>query len=115
MGGSKPGSGEGDYCTYRGFDQGAHQVCVDSLPNSFSSRTGQGPWSESYAGQSWCICIWAYANYYLNYGDGDLSIKCAALPSEVLQSQYSSNKWRNCGEMSSPCNKFNQAIERMCR
>eukprot|EP00747_Dinoflagellata_sp_TGD_P186682 gnl/TRDRNA2_/TRDRNA2_43886_c0_seq1.p1 gnl/TRDRNA2_/TRDRNA2_43886_c0~~gnl/TRDRNA2_/TRDRNA2_43886_c0_seq1.p1 ORF type:complete len:326 (-),score=52.78 gnl/TRDRNA2_/TRDRNA2_43886_c0_seq1:101-1078(-) len=113
--GSSPGSGEGDFCTYRNYDKGAHQVCVDALPSSFSSRTGQGRWSDSYTGQSWCICIWAYANYYLSYGDDDLPIKCDALPAEVLESQYSSNKWRNCGPMSSQCSKFRDAIRRMCR
>lgn len=113
--GSHPGSGEGNMCTYRRYDAGAHQVCVNALPYGFSTRTGQGPWSNSHTGQSWCICIWAYANYFLNHGDGDLPIKCAALPSETLQSEYSLAKFRNCGSMSSRCNKFDVAIERMCR
>jgi hypothetical protein len=51
----------------------------------------------------------------LNYGDDDLPIKCDALPAETLQSEYSLAKFRNCGAMSSRCNKFDQAIERMCR
>lgn len=113
--GSHPGSGDGDRCTYRSYDAGAHQVCVSALPHGFSSKTGQGPWSNAHTGNSWCICIWAYANYYLTHGDGDLPIKCDALPSEVLQSQYSLGKFKNCGAMSSRCNQFDTAIERMCR
>eukprot|EP00746_Dinoflagellata_sp_MGD_P126888 gnl/MRDRNA2_/MRDRNA2_61608_c0_seq2.p1 gnl/MRDRNA2_/MRDRNA2_61608_c0~~gnl/MRDRNA2_/MRDRNA2_61608_c0_seq2.p1 ORF type:complete len:217 (-),score=25.43 gnl/MRDRNA2_/MRDRNA2_61608_c0_seq2:65-628(-) len=114
--GTSPGSGEGDFCSYRSFDAGAHQVCVTKLPPSFSDRTGQSSWSDAYTGQSWCICIWAYANYYLNYGDGDLPIKCDALPSEVLVSQYSLDKWRNYGKMSTRPggDKFRKAIDRMC-
>jgi len=113
--GTRPGSGEGDQCTYRSYDYGAHQVCVERLPHSFSSRTGQGPWSNSYTGRSWCICIWAYANYFLTYTDSDLPVKCSALPSQVLESEYSLAKFKNCGAMSSHCDKFASAVARMCR
>lgn len=112
--GSAPGSGAGDKCTYRSFDAGAHQVCVTKLPPSFSSRTGQGPWSDAYIGKSWCICIWAYANFFLNHNDHELPLKCSALPAEVLQSEYSLSKFKNCGSMSSRCPHYQKAMQRMC-
>eukprot|EP00666_Eupelagonemidae_sp_cell4sb_P009228 gene9228-biopygen10090 len=51
------------HCRFDRSDRGAHNVCIAELPHGFSSDTGQGPWSNEYAGRSWCICIWAYANY----------------------------------------------------
>mmetsp|Transcript_11012 Transcript_11012/g.23163 ORF Transcript_11012/g.23163 Transcript_11012/m.23163 type:complete len:212 (+) Transcript_11012:57-692(+) len=112
--GQQPGSGQGDQCTYRSYDAGAHQVCVQKLPHGFSTRTGQGPWSNSHTGHSWCICIWAYANYFLTHGDEDLPVQCSALPAQVLESDYSLAKFKQCGSMSSRCEQFAAAVARMC-
>jgi hypothetical protein len=109
-----PGSGAGDQCTYRSYDAGAHQVCVTQLPNGFSSKTGQGPWSDSYSGQPWCICIWAYSNYVLNHGDANLPVQCDALPDKVLTSDFALKKFQQCGKMASPCSEYNEAINKMC-
>lgn len=80
--GSNPGSGTGDFCTFRSLDVGAHQVCVSALPpREF--------WSASQVGRSWCMGVWPYSSYVLNVGDDDLPIKCSAIPSEVLSSQDS--------------------------
>lgn len=86
-------------CTYTSYDAGAHQVCVRKLPHGFSSDTGQGPWSDDYQGQPWCICIWAYSNYILQ--KKDLKLKCNSIPSKVLEEQYSLDKFKQCGSMSS--------------
>lgn len=86
-------------CTYVAEDAGAHEVCVRQLPNGFSAETGQGDWSDSFTGQPWCICIWAYSNYILQ--KRDLSLKCESIPSKVLEGQYSLDKFEQCGLMSS--------------
>jgi len=112
--GSSPGSGEGDKCTFRSFDAGAHQVCVQALPHGFSSKTGQGSWSDSYAGRNWCICIWAYSSYTLQRSGPELPIKCDALPAEVLDGSYSLSKFQSCGQMSSQCDEYSAAIEQLC-
>eukprot|EP00240_Pyramimonas_obovata_P007876 CAMPEP_0118935508 /NCGR_PEP_ID=MMETSP1169-20130426/15679_1 /TAXON_ID=36882 /ORGANISM="Pyramimonas obovata, Strain CCMP722" /LENGTH=169 /DNA_ID=CAMNT_0006878553 /DNA_START=128 /DNA_END=637 /DNA_ORIENTATION=+ len=104
--GQEPGSGEGDACTFRGYDRGAHQVCVTSLPGGFSASTGQGSWSDEFIGQNWCICIWAYASFVTN--SGNLPVKCDALPEEVLSSRFSLDKFR----MGS--HNFQDAIDTMC-
>jgi len=108
--GTEPGSGEGNGCTYRSYDRGAHQVCVTSMPGGFSSSTGQGPWSDAHIGQPWCICIWAYSNVIMQEGnkDEDLPIKCDALPEEVLSSSFSLKKFQDGGP------QFLAAIDRMC-
>lgn len=86
-------------CTYAAYDAGAHEVCVTQLPQGFSSNTGQGPWSDQFTGQPWCICIWAYSNYILQ--NKDLPLRCASIPSKVLEEQYSLDKFKQCGSMSS--------------
>jgi len=86
-------------CTYVAGDGGAHQVCVNQLPHGFSSVTGQGPWSDQFQGQPWCICIWAYSNYILH--NKDLPLKCESIPAKVLEEQYSLDKFKQCGQMSS--------------
>merc|ERR1719162_1059042 len=86
-------------CSYVAQDAGAHQVCVGNLPQGFSSNTGQGPWSDQFEGQPWCICIWAYSNYILQHKD--LSVKCESIPAKVLEEQYSLDKFKQCGSMSS--------------
>merc|ERR1719215_2025125 len=93
------GATHSDGCTYAAFDFGAHEVCVSALPHGFSSETGQGPWSDVFEGQPWCICIWAYSNYILQHHD--LSLKCESIPSKVLEEQYSLDKFEMCGKMSS--------------
>merc|ERR1712151_239753 len=80
-------------------DMGAHEVCVTQLPSGFSSETGQGPWSDQFTGQPWCICIWAYSNYILQHKD--LVLECKAIPSTVLEEQYSLDKFQQCGKMAS--------------
>ena len=72
------GSGNPNGCTYAAGDFGAHEVCVAELPSGFSSNTGQGSWSDSFTGQPWCICIWAYSNYILQ--NHDLGLKCESIP-----------------------------------
>jgi len=86
-------------CAYAEMDAGAHQVCVTKLPHGFSSKTGQGSWSDQYTGQPWCICIWAYSNYILQ--NKDLPLKCESIPLKVLEEQYSLDKFKQCGSMSS--------------
>lgn len=110
-----PGSGVGNQCTYRQYDAGAHQVCVKHLPHGFSSKTGQGPWSNTYTNQPWCICIWAYSNYVLNHGDSDLPVQCDALPDKVLESEFALKSFKRCGSMASPCSSYNEAIAKMCK
>jgi hypothetical protein len=86
-------------CAYMAYDAGAHEVCVTELPEGFSSETGQGPWSNEFTGQPWCICIWAYSNYILH--TKDLPLKCESIPSKVLEERYSLDKFEQCGSMSS--------------
>lgn len=93
------GSDHAAGCTYAEMDSGAHQVCVTELPHGFSSETGQGPWSDQYTGRPWCICIWAYSNYILQ--NKNLPLKCESIPSKVLETQYSLDKFKQCGSMSS--------------
>lgn len=93
------GSSHATGCTYAAMDAGAHQVCVTQLPKGFSSSTGQGAWSDQFTGQPWCICIWAYSNYILQ--KKDLPLKCNSIPSKVLEDQYSLDKFKQCGSMSS--------------
>jgi hypothetical protein len=111
------GSDHAGGCTYVAEDAGAHQVCVTSLPHGFSSDTGQGPWSDAYQGQPWCICIWAYSNYILQ--KKDLKLKCESIPSKVLEEQYSLDKFKECGSMSSTegCGSedIRRSIESLCQ
>jgi len=93
------GPSHGAGCTYAAGDGGAHQVCVKQLPHGFSSDTGQGPWSDQYTGEPWCICIWAYSNYILQ--NKDLHLRCESIPDKVLEEQYSLDKFKDCGQMSS--------------
>jgi len=93
------GSDHAGGCSYVAYDAGAHQVCVTQLPHGFSSETGQGPWSDQFEGQPWCICIWAYSNYILQ--NKDLPLKCESIPAKVLEEQYSLDKFKQCGSMSS--------------
>jgi hypothetical protein len=104
-------------CTYAAADAGAHQVCVTQLPQGFSSVTGQGPWSDQYTGQPWCICIWAYSNYILQ--NKDLPLKCESIPSAVLEEQYSLDKFKQCGSMSSTAGcgaeDIRRSIQSLCQ
>jgi hypothetical protein len=93
------GSDHATGCTYAAMDSGAHQVCVTKLPHGFSSDTGQGPWSDEFTGQPWCICIWAYSNYILQ--NKDLPLRCESIPAVVLDGKYSMAKFKQCGSMSS--------------
>jgi hypothetical protein len=93
------GSGHSNGCTYSAGDSGAHEVCVSSLPHGFSSKTGQGAWSDKFTGKPWCICIWAYSNYILH--QSSLPLKCKAIPDKVLMESYSLSKFKQCGKMSS--------------
>merc|ERR1712146_454840 len=52
-----------------------------------------------FTGQPWCICIWAYSNYILQ--NKGLPLKCESIPSKVLEEQYSLDKFKQCGLMSS--------------
>jgi hypothetical protein len=87
------GSGEYGACTFRSYDRGAHQVCVGALPADFSYNTGQGRWSDEFEGKNWCICIWAYANWVTNQHT-DLQIKCDAISSSVLDSDFAASHFR---------------------
>lgn len=104
-------------CTYSPMDAGAHEVCVTQLPQGFSSETGQGPWSDQFTGQPWCICIWAYSNYILQ--NKDLPLKCESVPSKVLEEQYSLDKFKQCGSMSSTqgcgAEDIRRSIESLCQ
>jgi hypothetical protein len=104
-------------CTYAAFDAGAHEVCVTQLPHGFSSETGQGPWSDQFTGQPWCICIWAYSNYILQ--NKDLPLKCESIPSKVLEEPYSLDKFKQCGSMSSTAGcgaeDIRRSIQSLCQ
>jgi len=104
-------------CTYAAYDAGAHQVCVTQLPHGFSSDTGQGPWSDEFTGQHWCICIWAYSNYILQ--NKDLPLKCDAIPAKVLEGGYSLDKFKQCGSMSSSegcgAEDIRRSIQSLCQ
>jgi hypothetical protein len=104
-------------CTYVAGDSGAHEVCVTKLPHGFSSNTGQGPWSDEYEGQPWCICIWAYSNYILQ--NKNLPLKCESIPSKVLEEQYSLDKFKECGSMASTMGcgdeDIRRSIESLCQ
>eukprot|EP00927_Polykrikos_kofoidii_P079546 TRINITY_DN76326_c0_g1_i1.p1 TRINITY_DN76326_c0_g1~~TRINITY_DN76326_c0_g1_i1.p1 ORF type:complete len:297 (+),score=29.96 TRINITY_DN76326_c0_g1_i1:71-961(+) len=92
--GAKPGSGDGDHCIARSrwVDAGFHQICVPSLPAEFSVATGQTRWSESVAGQPWCICIWAllaHRRLVPLAHPKRLAINCTAIPVEALDAVVS--------------------------
>merc|ERR1712046_277235 len=93
------GNDHANGCTYSAMDAGAHEVCVTKLPMGFSADTGQGHWSDQFAGKPWCICIWAYSNYILQ--KKGLPLKCESIPSKVLEEKYSLDKFKQCGKMSS--------------
>jgi len=111
------GSNHANGCTYVAYDAGAHEVCVTQLPHGFSSDTGQGPWSDQFTGQPWCICIWAYSNYILQHKD--LSLKCESIPDKVLEEQYSMDKFKQCGSMSSTqgcgAEDIRRSIQSLCQ
>ena len=115
-GDSQPGSGEGSHCTYRDYDRGAHQVCILKLPGGFSSKTGQGPWSDAHTGSSWCICIWAWASFVVNHNAQNLQqeLKCHSVPSQVLDTSSLPNL-KSCGRMGSQCPDFVAALRVMCQ
>merc|ERR1712050_543578 len=102
---------------YVSSDAGAHEVCVTKLPKGFSTVTGQGPWSDEFTGQPWCICIWAYSNYILQ--NKDLSLKCESIPSKVLEEQYSLDKFKQCGSMSTTegcgAEDIRRSIQSLCQ
>lgn len=104
-------------CTYSAGDSGAHQVCVTRLPHGFSSKTGQGSWSDQYTGQPWCICIWAYSNYILQRKD--LPLKCQSIPAKVLEEAYSLDKFKQCGSMASTegcgAEDIRRSIQSLCQ
>mmetsp|Transcript_55502 Transcript_55502/g.119808 ORF Transcript_55502/g.119808 Transcript_55502/m.119808 type:complete len:175 (-) Transcript_55502:163-687(-) len=105
---STAGSGSNGQCTFRSYDAGAHQVCVKALPGGFSSATGQGPWSDEFKSESWCICIWAYANYVTNKDPNDLPIKCDAISSYVLHSGFAEAHFK------AGTSQFLEAVGLMC-
>jgi hypothetical protein len=102
---------------YSPYDYGAHEVCVSELPRGFSSETGQGPWSDEFVGQPWCVCIWAYSNYILDHDD--LAINCNAIPSTVLEGEYSLSSFAMCGSMASTegcgIEDIRRSIESLCK
>jgi len=104
-------------CTYSAMDAGAHQVCVTQLPAGFSTQTGQGSWSDEFTGQPWCICIWAYSNYILQ--SKSLPLKCTSVPAKVLEEQYSLDKFKQCGSMSSTegcgAEDIRRSIQSLCQ
>lgn len=86
--GERPGSGSGNFCIARWYDAGAHQVCLPALPAEFSTLTGQGPWSRSYEGRPWCICVWAFlAHRDLEQQEEAVPLlpNCSAIPQEAIQ------------------------------
>lgn len=111
------GPDHGNGCTYSSMDMGAHEVCVTKLPHGFSSETGQGPWSDDFTGQPWCICIWAYSNYILQ--NKDLPLRCESIPATVLEEQYSLDKFKQCGSMSSTdgcgAEDIRRSIQSLCQ
>merc|ERR1711988_1768262 len=106
-------------CTYSPLDAGAHEVCTTHLPNGFSAKTGQGPWSQPYTGKPWCICIWAYSNFILNNSVNKMPLRCTAIPDKVLEEKYSLDKFEQCGKMSSTggCGEedIRRSIQSLCK
>lgn len=62
-----------------------HCVKVASLPSDFCTTTGQSNWCSSKAGQSWCICDWAYKKYT---SKKSLSIDCAGTSSRCRNAAW---------------------------
>eukprot|EP00667_Euglena_gracilis_P032410 EG_transcript_49612 len=83
--GHSAGSADTGRCTFRHSDRGAHQVCVKALPGGFSTKTGQGSWSDEFKERLWCICIWAFASWATTQAT-PLPLKCDAISSAVLDS-----------------------------
>merc|ERR1711988_620411 len=110
------GNDHANGCTYSAMDAGAHEVCVTKLPMGFSADTGQGPWSDQFTGKPWCICIWAYSNYILSHSD--LPLRCKSIPDKVIDEQYSLDKYKECGKMSSTqgcgAEDIRRSIKRLC-
>jgi len=103
-------------CAYHKADAGAHEICATKLPKGFSSKTGQGKWSDQFTGKPWCICIWAYSNYILHHSN--MPVNCNAIPAKVLEEKYSLKKFAQCGKMSSKngCGPedIRRSIKRIC-
>merc|ERR1711988_656601 len=113
------GPNDPDGCTYSPLDAGAHEVCTTHLPNGFSAKTGQGPWSQPYTGKPWCICIWAYSNFILHNSVNKMPLRCNAIPDKVLEEKYSLDKFEQCGKMSSPMGcgveDIRRSIQSLCK
>lgn len=107
------GSGDGGRCTFRNYDAGAHQVCVDQLPHGFSSQTGQGPWSNQYTGDPWCICIWAFSHWTNHLPeDQAVPLRCDAVSSKVVDSDFATRHLKSC--RAPPCDSM-KSIRRLCQ
>lgn len=74
-----------------------------------------------------CISIWDLGSSSflrgVTYGNNDLVVKCDALPSDVLQSQFTLDTFRECeleaheyasATSSQRCKKFHRAIDNIC-
>ena len=96
--GHTPGSWMRDgTCTERGG--GVHQICarMNAKSDSFSALTGQrSGWSKDRNGQNHCLCLGAFAMHSAKTPvEESLDLKCSAIPSTALSSQYiqSWNTW----------------------
>lgn len=74
------------HCSWIPGDHGAHQVCVD-MPAEFSSKTGQGHWSDAYEGQPWCICVWAWTGWIAQNEEHAVA-RCDATVAMVLDETW---------------------------
>ena len=107
------GSSEFGRCTFRSYDAGAHQICVDDLPHGFSSKTGQGPWSNAHTGQPWCICIWAFSHWTNHLPENEaVPLRCSAVSSKVVDSQFATQHLGSC--RAPPCDGL-KSIRRLCQ
>eukprot|EP00747_Dinoflagellata_sp_TGD_P208806 gnl/TRDRNA2_/TRDRNA2_82255_c0_seq1.p1 gnl/TRDRNA2_/TRDRNA2_82255_c0~~gnl/TRDRNA2_/TRDRNA2_82255_c0_seq1.p1 ORF type:complete len:279 (-),score=22.29 gnl/TRDRNA2_/TRDRNA2_82255_c0_seq1:390-1124(-) len=110
------GSGDaGSRCSSRWLDMGLHQVCIPELPANFSTATGQGSWSRSFAGRPWCICVWAYSSYSSQMLPA-LPLNCAAIPQQVLAPAHAVAAFRRCGRGGLACQPeiAVQSVQKLC-
>eukprot|EP00746_Dinoflagellata_sp_MGD_P005913 gnl/MRDRNA2_/MRDRNA2_111460_c0_seq1.p1 gnl/MRDRNA2_/MRDRNA2_111460_c0~~gnl/MRDRNA2_/MRDRNA2_111460_c0_seq1.p1 ORF type:complete len:342 (-),score=52.79 gnl/MRDRNA2_/MRDRNA2_111460_c0_seq1:340-1305(-) len=111
-----------EYCTYV---TNSPMICISALPPGSESEI---TWNDQYISEE--LSIWDYAssppmgNYY-HRGEKDfhLLLKCDALPSYVLESEFTFSNWNNCelnldtdpNRDTGSCERFRDAIDRICQ
>jgi len=78
---------------------GIHQICIEELPEDFSSETHQEPWSAERKGMRHCVCVGAFSLYMTDAkkhakGATDIMPHCKAIPETTLSLEYLDH-WRD--------------------